>query len=98
MRVLVYNGDEDPGISSFRTQNWLFSLGFPVREAWRPWTFGANSSIVAGSVVQWEGGITFASIRGSGHMVPTFKPYSAWLMLNNFLSNSSTWPGLPPAA
>ena len=51
--VLVYNGETDPSISSVKSQNWTFSLGFPLKEAWRPWTFGrdANSSqIVAGQV------------------------------------------------
>ena len=51
--VLVYNGETDPSISSVKSQNRTFSLGFPLKEAWRPWTFGrdANSSqIVAGQV------------------------------------------------
>ena len=68
-----------------------------MAEAWRQWTFDVNSSIVAGSVVQWEGDITLATIRGSGHMVPTFKPYSAWLMMHTFVTNGS-WPALQPGA
>ena len=98
--VLVYNGETDPSISSVKSQNWTFALGFPLKEAWRPWTFGrdANSSqIVAGQVVQWEGGFTHATIRGSGHMVPTHKPYSAFLLLQNWLGGAG-WPSLPPAA
>lgn len=70
VRVLVYNGETDPSVSSVRSQAWTFGLGFPVKEAWRPWTFGAGSSTVAGQVVQWEGNVAHATIRGSGHMVP----------------------------
>jgi hypothetical protein len=83
--VLVYNGETDPSISSVKSQNWTFSMGFPLKEAWRPWTFGtdANSSqVVAGQVVQWEGGFSHATVRGSGHMAspaisayrPTYPP------------------------
>ena len=97
VKVLVYNGETDPSVSSIKSQRWTYELGFPVREAWRPWTFGGNSSdIVAGSIVQWEGSFSHATIRGSGHMVPGFKPYSAYLLLQNFLQGE--WPPLPPTA
>jgi len=52
-QVLVYNGETDPSISSVKSQNWTFALGFPLKEAWRPWTFGRDensSQIVAGQV------------------------------------------------
>jgi hypothetical protein len=38
LRVLLYNGDTDPGINSFVSQNWSVALGFKEKEAWRPWT------------------------------------------------------------
>ena len=77
IKVLVYNGETDPSVSSVRSQRWTFELGFPLKEAWRPWTFGGNSSdIVAGSVVQWEGDFTHATVRGSGHMVSPRAPFA----------------------
>ena len=66
--VLVYNGETDPSISSVKSQNWTFSMNFPLKEAWRPWTFGADanlSQIVAGQVVQWEGDFSHATVRGT---------------------------------
>jgi hypothetical protein len=72
-----------------------------VVDAWRPWTFGAQGpQIVAGQIVQWAGNISHATVRGSGHQVPAFKPYSAYLLLQNFLSDAGTsaWPALPPSA
>jgi serine carboxypeptidase-like clade 2 len=36
----------------------------------------------------WEiDGLTFASIRGAGHMVPTDKPEEALVMLDNFIND-----------
>ncbi len=101
VKVLILNGDTDPSISLFKTQRYTSELGFPVLDAWRPWTFGAEGpEVVAGQVLQWEGNITEITVRGSGHMVPGFKPYSALLMLQNFLSDAgpSAWPALPPSA
>lgn len=126
VRTLIYDGETDPSISSVKAQNWTFSLDFPLKEAWRPWTF-PNSSVVAGQVVQFDGDFTFVTIRGSGHMVspvttypahaawtlppnltplprnlnlpekvPTYRPFSAYLMLQNFLSDAG-WPSQPPA-
>jgi serine carboxypeptidase-like clade I len=92
--VLAYNGETDPSISSIKTQNWTVSLNFPLIEAWRPWTYPAeiNGGIVAGMVRQWQG-LTHATVRGSGHMLPTYKPYSAFLMIKNWMSGDN-WPAL----
>ena len=38
LRVLIYNGDTDPSINSFLTQNWTSSLGLKETEEWRSWT------------------------------------------------------------
>lgn len=67
VRVMVYEGETDPSISSVKAQNWTYSLGFPQTEAWRPWTF-PNSTVVAGSVVQFAGDFVLATVRGAGHM------------------------------
>lgn len=93
VRVLVYNGATDPGISVIRTSNWTYDLGFPVEEAWRPWV-QPNSSVVLGHVVQWQGNFHQATILGAGHMVPGFKPWPALLMLDTWLSGAA-WPRLP---
>ena len=34
LRVPIYNGDTDPSINSFLTQNWTSSLNFPVEQEW----------------------------------------------------------------
>lgn len=51
---------------------------------------------LAARAVQWLGDFTHATVRGSGHMVPTHKPYSAFLLLQNWLSGAG-WPSLPAA-
>ena len=66
LRVLVYNGDTDPGINSLVSQNWTVSLGLEETEAWRPWTLDGKSRM-GGYVTRYAGGLDFLTIRGSGH-------------------------------
>ena len=76
VKVLIYNGETDPSVSSVKSQAVSFGLGFPVKEAWRPWTFGdSGPEVVAGQIVQWEGNISHATVRGSGHMVPGYSKF-----------------------
>lgn len=86
LRVLIYNGDTDPAINSFVTQNWTSSLNFPIKEEWRPWTLDGKS-YMGGYVTRYENDFDFLTIRGSGHMVPEFKPKVALHFLKRWLAN-----------
>lgn len=84
LRVLIYNGDTDPGLNSFFAQNWTASVGLPTAEPWRPWTRDGKIKM-GGYVTRYANGFDFLTIRGSGHMVPEYKPEAAFVMLGSFL-------------
>lgn len=86
-RVLVYDGDSDPALNSFHAQNWTEGVGFPVRESWRAWTIDGTQHAAAGHVVRYEHNFDFVTIRGAGHMVPTYKPDAAYTMIKSWLQN-----------
>eukprot|EP00658_Telonema_sp_P-2_P054983 TRINITY_DN43730_c0_g1_i2.p1 TRINITY_DN43730_c0_g1~~TRINITY_DN43730_c0_g1_i2.p1 ORF type:complete len:232 (+),score=49.98 TRINITY_DN43730_c0_g1_i2:120-815(+) len=86
VRVLVYNGDTDPGINSFVSQNWTRSLGLTEKQAWRPWTLDGKQEM-GGYVTRYVGGLDFLTIRGSGHMVPEYKPAAAFAFMSQFLAD-----------
>ena len=88
LRVLVYNGDTDPGINSFVAQNWTSSLGLEEIEEWRPWTLDGNQ-YMGGYVTRYKGNFDFLTIRGSGHMVPEFKPKVTLEFLSKWLDNEA---------
>lgn len=94
LRVLVYNGDTDPGINSFVAQNWTSSLGLKETEEWRPWTLD-NKEYMGGYVTRYEGNFDYLTIRGSGHMVPEFKPKVTLAFLTKWINNEEwdTWDG-----
>jgi len=56
-------------------------------QPWRQWSFKDNEgSQIAGFVTDYAEGLTFATIKGAGHMVPQFKPIPALVMFGKFLN------------
>eukprot|EP00931_Biecheleriopsis_adriatica_P057113 TRINITY_DN33876_c0_g1_i1.p1 TRINITY_DN33876_c0_g1~~TRINITY_DN33876_c0_g1_i1.p1 ORF type:complete len:515 (-),score=67.70 TRINITY_DN33876_c0_g1_i1:233-1777(-) len=97
LRILIYNGDTDPGLNSFYAQNWTAAVGIPEVEPWRPWTRDGKTRM-GGFVTRYENNFDFLTIRGSGHMVPEYKPEAAFVMLSSFLSNSEYPRYQPPSS
>lgn len=57
-------------------------FGASVKKSWRPWS--ADGKGLAGMI--WEiDGITFWSVVGAGHMVPSDKPREAKYILDAFV-------------
>lgn len=86
MKVLIYNGDTDPAITSFATQNWTSHLGFDETQHWRPWTVDGCQQM-GGYVTRYEGNFDMLTIRGAGHMVPTYKPEASFAFLKAWLND-----------
>lgn len=84
LKILVYNGDTDPAITSFATQNWTSHLGFDQDQSWRPWTVDGCQQM-GGYVERYGGMFDFLTIRGAGHMVPTYKPAASFAFLKAWL-------------
>ena len=92
LRVLVYNGDTDPSINSFVAQNWTSHLGFKPTQPWRPWTLDGCLRM-GGYVTRYEEDrFDYLTVRGSGHMVPQFKPASAYEFLRAWLADEDYKP------
>ena len=74
--VLVYSGGVDACVPYMDSQNAVRSLGFSVKEAWRPWTVDDH---VAGYVTEYSAArrFTFLTVKKAGHMVPQYQPLSA---------------------
>jgi len=85
LTMLVYNGDVDT-VCNFLGDEWFVdNLGRKVTKDYSIWRVGGQ---VAGFVKHYEG-ITFATVRGSGHMVPGDRPQEALKMIETFLSANS---------
>lgn len=90
IKILIFNGDADAVVPYVDFYKWFPGLnwGNPKR-GWRAWYAEKNSAVVdvSGFVVEWDG-LTFATVRGAGHMVPQYKPVAALHMFKNFLNGN----------
>ena len=70
----------------FKGDEWFVDdLKLAVLNDWREW-FALNSTQVAGWTKDFER-IHMVTVRGSGHMVPQWRPKAALQMFTNFLKN-----------
>eukprot|EP01137_Pigoraptor_chileana_P015432 Opistho-2@71350 len=86
LRMLVFSGDVDGIVATTGTRLWIDKLALPVTEAWRPWT--ASDKQVGGYVTKYDG-LTFATVRNAGHMVPWTQPVRALDLFSRFLNNEA---------
>jgi len=91
IKMLVYNGDTDPAITSFASANWTSKMGFPVEADWGPWTIDGCRRM-GGYVTRYENHFEFLTIRGSGHMVPTYKPEASFVFLKAWMLTFGGYP------
>jgi serine carboxypeptidase-like clade 2 len=82
VRILIYSGDTDGAVPFNGTQKWINNLGLPVEKPWRSWRI--NDTEVAGYITNYTG-LTFVTVKGTGHMVPQWKPAEAYHMYSKFL-------------
>nr|XP_006813654.1 PREDICTED: lysosomal protective protein-like [Saccoglossus kowalevskii] len=79
---LVYNGDTDMACNFLGDQWFVESLNLKETQKRQAWIYKKQ---VAGFYHRYEN-ITFATVKGSGHMVPQWKPGPAYQMITNFLA------------
>ncbi|KNA08637.1 hypothetical protein SOVF_160840, partial [Spinacia oleracea] len=86
--VWLYSGDVDGRVPVTSTKYSLNTLKLPIKTDWRPWYDTDNQ--VGGYVVGYEG-LVFVTVRGAGHLVPSYQPQRALTIISSFLQGT-----LPP--
>ncbi|KAL5993430.1 Serine carboxypeptidase-like 35 [Asimina triloba] len=90
IRVWVYSGDTDGRVPVTSTRYSINEMGLKIKEKWRAWF---HKQQVGGWVVEYEEGLTFATVRGAGHQVPVFVPVQSLSLFSHFLAGKP----LPPS-
>jgi serine carboxypeptidase-like clade 2 len=85
IRILVYSGDVDGVVPHTGTEEWLASkaLGLTLDKPFEAWK--ASNGQVGGYRTVYKQ-MTYATVRGAGHMVPGTQPLYALDMFKAFLS------------
>lgn len=89
-RIMVYNGDVDMACNFLGDEWFLKSLKLNVTKPRSPWHYKAEDGTtqVAGFVIEYSN-VTFVTVRGAGHMVPTDAPIQALKAFKNFIQNGN---------
>uniref|UniRef100_A0A0D3ACW8 Peptidase S10 serine carboxypeptidase n=1 Tax=Brassica oleracea var. oleracea TaxID=109376 RepID=A0A0D3ACW8_BRAOL len=85
------SGDADGRVPVIGSRYCVEALGLPVKSEWRSWF---HNHQVGGRITEYEGGLTFVTVRGAGHLVPLNKPEEALALFSSFL-NGQALPSLP---
>ncbi|KAG9450970.1 hypothetical protein H6P81_010935 [Aristolochia fimbriata] len=86
--VWIYSGDVDGVVPVTATKLAIEKLNPPVKTAWYPWY---SQKEVGGYTVGYAN-LTFVTVRGAGHFVPSYQPARALTLFSSFLDGK-----LPPA-
>ena len=88
IRILVYSGDTDAIVPFNGNQKWIRNLKLEIEEPWRQWRAYDDMNNVSGYVIKYKG-LTFCTIKGTGHMAPMWKPKESFYMLEKFLNEEN---------
>ncbi|GLT81887.1 hypothetical protein SLE2022_003150 [Rubroshorea leprosula] len=81
MRVWFYSCDSDSIVPVTSSRYSINTYNLPIKTPWRAWS---TNNEVGGYVEEYEG-LTFVTVRGSGHMVPSYQPERSLTMFSSFL-------------
>ncbi|WMV12936.1 hypothetical protein MTR67_006321 [Solanum verrucosum] len=88
IRVWIYSGDTDSVLPVTTTRYDINKIKTPVKTPWYSWYFQGE---VGGYAVEYDN-LTFVTVRGAGHFVPSYQPGRALTMFSSFINGT-----LPPS-
>ncbi|KAL6519746.1 Serine carboxypeptidase-like 26 [Orobanche minor] len=88
LRIWIYSGDVDGRVPVIGSRYCIEALQLPLKT---PWTYWFHNNQVAGGIVEYEG-LTFITVRGSGHLVPLNKPKEALALIHSYLFAAQPLP------
>ncbi|CAH9113738.1 unnamed protein product [Cuscuta epithymum] len=83
VRVWIFSGDTDGRVPVTSTKKALKKMELTVKDEWYAWMMRGRE--VGGYVQVYHHNLTFATVRGAGHQVPSFQPARALSLLAHFL-------------
>jgi carboxypeptidase C (cathepsin A) len=85
-KMLFYSGDTDGAVPTYGSLQWIAQLNWAVTDAWRAYMVDDQ---VGGYVEAYQGGLTFGSVHGAGHMAPQFKRAQTYHLIFNWLNDET---------
>eukprot|EP01083_Nonionella_stella_P262424 892368_1 len=85
----VYNGDTDTACNFLGDEWFVDDLGLTAQNTWREWFITDTNGQQVGGWTKDFARLHFVTVRGSGHMVPQYKPAAGLKMFNAFIANQN---------
>ncbi|XP_016475411.2 LOW QUALITY PROTEIN: serine carboxypeptidase-like 40 [Nicotiana tabacum] len=85
LRVWIFSGDTDGRVPVTSTKNSIKIMKLPIKTAWHPWYLSAE---VGGYTQVYKGDMTFATVRGAGHQVPSYEAARSLSLVMHFLAGT----------
>ncbi|XP_028080431.1 serine carboxypeptidase-like 40 [Camellia sinensis] len=85
LRVWVFSGDIDGRIPVTSTKYSINKMKLHLKTPWHPWYLNGE---VGGYTEVYKGDLTFATVRGAGHQVPSYQPARALSLIMHFLAGT----------
>ncbi|KAI4302881.1 hypothetical protein MLD38_038579 [Melastoma candidum] len=85
VRVWMYSGHIDGRVPFTSTLASLGTMKMETKALWRPWF---HEGEVGGYIQVFKGDLTFVTVRGAGHMVPSNQPGRALSLISHFLTRT----------
>ncbi|KAI4305898.1 hypothetical protein L6164_029229 [Bauhinia variegata] len=86
LRSLIYCGDVDFSIPHTGTQSWIQSLNLTVKNPWNAWFVDAQVAGYAEAYENKEFHLTYATVKGAGHVAQHYKPKEVYEMIDRWFS------------
>ncbi|PHU14082.1 Serine carboxypeptidase-like 40 [Capsicum chinense] len=83
------SGDTDARLPVTSTKKSIKTMNLPIKTPWHPWLLNGE---VGGCTQEYKGDMTFATVRGAGHQVPSYEAARALSLVMHFLAGTV---GLP---
>jgi len=83
-KISIISGDADSAVPFMGTQRWIECLDRPVVHDWTNWWMDQD---VAGSYKIYDG-ITFLTVKGCGHTIPTYCPEQGFLFFEQYINGT----------
>ncbi|KAJ9689422.1 hypothetical protein PVL29_014892 [Vitis rotundifolia] len=87
LRALIYSGDHDMSIPHVGTQEWINSLNLTVDDTWRAWYTDAQVSGYTQRFTNDDFSLTFATVKGAGHVAIEFRPRECYAMIKRWFAS-----------
>ncbi|XP_037503062.1 lysosomal protective protein [Rhipicephalus sanguineus] len=84
LKTIIFNGDVDMVCTSLGGEWFVRSLGVQPTSTYKMWHAGP---VIAGFVQTFSKNVTFATVKGAGHLVSKDKPKESLHMISAFLSD-----------